>query len=207
MPVAEHHAAVAAKRRVLEIIDSITPDELVQIVKATPSLRGMIAGNIAELKFLQHLRTFKVFSDFYKPDDHNRAENKIDLCFKYNGRRVTVQLKSIQTNSIKWDANDNCLKCNVQNDGSDKRDIRLPNGNVVSTTNYKFGDYDILAVPLFPFTGKWDFVYLPNSKCTPTTSKKYSEADRRYLIRTVEHLTYPLSGQWSMDIIDTISRL
>lgn len=203
----EHEAAVAAKSRVLQIIDTVTPAELVQIVKATPSLRGMIAGNIAELKFLQHMHTFKGFSDFYKPDDHNRLENKIDLRFKYKNRFVTIQLKSIQTNTIKWDAKNNCLKCKVQNDGSDKRDVQLPNGRVVSTTNYKFGDYDILAVPLFPFTGEWNFAYLLNRECTPTTSTKYSAKNRQYLIRTTECLTYPLSGRWSMDIKETIDRL
>ena len=202
-----HPDVERAKSRVLQIIDTIKPKELVKIVKSTPSLRGMIAGNIAELKFEQHLRSLGAFRNFYKPDDHNRLENKVDLRFTYRRKSVTVQLKSIQTNSIKWNADLQHLQCDVQNDGSDRRDVRLPNGHVVNTTNYRFGDYAILAVPLFPFTGKWDFAYLLNRDCTATTSTKYSEEDRKYLIRTVEKLSYPLSDRWTDDIFEAIRRL
>ncbi len=196
-----------AKNRVRGIIDTITPSELVSIVKDTPSLRGMIAGNIAELKFRQHLENMGCFSNFEKPDDHDRSGNKIDLRFCYKGKPIRVQLKSVQTNSIKWNCFSRTLQCDVQNDGSDKRDVYLPNGHVVSTTNYKIGDYDILAVPLYPFTGEWDFAYLLNSECKRTQSVKYSVEDRKYLIKTTERLTYPLSGEWSADILETIQKL
>lgn len=198
----EHSLAVAARNRVPLIIDSINPSDLAVAIKNSPSLRGMILGYIAEVQFEQQvLRKIPQLSRIKEFDDHNRAENKADRAFTYKGREILVQLKSIQTTSIKWVKTENCLIADVQNDGSDKRDVKLPNGNIVSTTNYKIGDYDILAVPLFPYTQNWDFAYKLNRNCRFTTSKKYTEEDSQYLLATTEKLKYPLTDDWSTDLL------
>ena len=202
-----HPLAIMSRDRVPLILDTISSDDLINLVKRTPSCRGVLAGTIAELKFLEYVKRNKAFSDFYKPDDHNRAENKIDLRVSYKGHFITFQLKSIQTNSIKWDVSANRLVCDVRNDGSDKRPVTLPNGETIETTNYKFGDYDILVVPLFPFTGEWDFAFLLNSDCTPTSSPRYSTSISKYLIKTIERLTFPISEKWTCNIMDAINRL
>lgn len=199
--------AVAARDRVATIIDAIPPEDLVSAIKRAPSLRGMILGYIAEEMFHRHVLLASHFSDVRKHDDHNREENKADRDFLFNGRRVSVQLKSIQTNSICWDTQANCLRAVVQNDGSDKRDVHLPNGETVSTTNYKVGDYDILVVPLFPFTGTWDFAYKLNRDCRKSVSPKYTDAQKKYLLATTEEITFPLGGEWSTDIVSVINRL
>lgn len=202
-----HPLAVEARNRVPTILDSIEPAALIDLVKRTPSCRGVLTGTIAELQFLKFARSIPKFSGFYKPDDHNRAENKIDLRVIYKGHPVTFQLKSIQTNSVRWNRETENLEAGVQNDGSDSRDILLPNGHTVHTTNYKFGDYDILAVPLFPFTGKWNFAYLLNADCTVSTARKYNPVDRKHLISTMEKITFPLSGKWTDDIFKAIDKL
>ena len=117
----------------LDIIDSIDPADLVVAIKNAPSLRGMILGYIAEVMFQKHiLEPHAKISKIREFDDHNRQENKADRAFELDGKIITVQLKSIQTTTIKWDNLKNCLTANVQNDGSDKRDVKLPNGNTVS---------------------------------------------------------------------------
>lgn len=198
----DHELAVAARARVPLIIDSIAPEALVSAIKRAPSLRGMILGYIAEEMFETHiLDPIEHINGVRKFDDHDRSQNKADRDFVYNGRRYTVQLKSIQTNSIHWSDLQQALIADVQNDGSDKRDVRLPNGNTVQTTNYRIGDYDILAVPLFPFTGKWDFAYKLNRNCRRTESSKYSDEDRQYLLSTIERIQFPLGPDWTSDLL------
>jgi hypothetical protein len=202
LKIKEHGEAVKARGRVPTIIDSISPEDLVAAIKRAPSLRGMILGYIAEEMFEKFvLEPIEHVNDVRKFDDHDRTSNKADRDFIYNNRRYTVQLKSIQTNSIVWRSDLQCLAADIQNDGSDKRDVRLPNGNVVQTTDYKIGDYDILAVPLYPFTGTWEFAYKRNSDCRITTSPKYSDEDRQYLLSTMEQITFPITDEWTTDLL------
>lgn len=203
----DHPDAVQARARVSQIIDSVTPEELVEAIKRAPSLRGMILGYIAEEMFEKHvLHKIRGASDVRKHDDHDRSVNKSDRDFVYRGRRYSIQLKSIQTNSIKYRSDSGRLEADVQNDGSDRRTVHLPNGHSLETTNYVIGDYDILAVPLFPFTGNWTFAYKRNRDCRLTTSSKYAEGDRKYLLSTMERISYPLSSDWTDDLLTLLDR-
>ena len=158
-------------------------------------------GYIAEEMLLKVLRRNDAVSDLRQHDDHDRSVNKADVDFLVGGRRVSVQLKSIQTNSICFRSDLWVLHASVQNDGSDKREVVLEGGEVVLTTNYRVGDYDVLAVPLFPFTGQWDFAYKLNRTCRRTTSAKYTANQQRQLLSTIEQITYPLTDSWSTDLV------
>jgi hypothetical protein len=196
-----HDDAVKARERVLQIIDAIPPEDLVSAIKRAPSLRGMILGYIAEEMFEKYLPgKYPGVSDIEKHDDHNREENKSDRTITYCGRRYGIQLKSVQTNSISFCPVVGGLYATVQNDASDARTIKLPNGSTVVTTCYARGEYDILAVPLFPFTGKWEFAYKLNADCRECESSKYTVADRVHLLATTESITYPLDGKWTNDL-------
>jgi hypothetical protein len=197
----DHKDAVAARARVPDIIDEVPPTELVAAIKRAASLRGMILGYIAEEKFEELvLRKMSGVSDIQKHDDHDRSVNKSDRDLVYKGRRFSIQLKSIQTNSIAFRTDEERLVATVQNDGSDRRTVKLPNGHSIETTNYRIGDYDILAVPLFPFTGDWSFAYKRNKDCRLTESNKYKPEDRKYLLATTEIITYPLDDGWTLDL-------
>ena len=197
----QHTSAIEARGRVTTIIDAIPPEELVSAIKRAPSLRGMILGYIAEEMFEKHvLNENPEISHVQKHDDHDRSVNKSDRDFRYNERKYSIQLKSVQTNSIAWLPDEEKLGADVQNDASDRRSVTLPNGNKVETTNYVIGDYDILAVPLFPFSGNWEFAYKRNRDCRLTDSKKYSDEDKQYLLSTTEKIHYPLSDDWTTDL-------
>lgn len=197
----DHEEALAARARVVSIIDSIPPEDLVAAIKRAPSLRGMILGYIAEEMFIKHLVHHPVITDVRQHDDHNREVNKADVDFLIDGKRVSVQLKSLQTNSITYRHDLKALHACAQNDGSDRRDVTLANGEVVNTTNYRVGDYHILAVPLFPFTGNWTFAYKLNRDCRRTTSSKYTPQQQAQLLSTMEEITYPLSDHWTTDLV------
>lgn len=199
--------AVAARGRVIKIIDSVPPEDLIASIKRAPSLRGMILGYIAEEMFEKYVPERYGFigsEDIATHDDHDRRFNKSDRTIRVNDRLYRIQLKSVQTNSIKRNLETGLLQADVQNDASDSRAVALPNGNRVITTCYVRGDYDILAVPLFPFTGEWSYAYKRNIDCRQTTSKKYMSEDSEYLLATTEVITWPLTDAWHMDLSELL---
>lgn len=205
---AKHPKAVSAKARVLDMIDMIPPEDLVRLIKEKPSLRGMVLGNLAELLFERHvpMRYPRIKeSDIIGHDDHDRSANKSDRTITYADRVYTVQIKSIQTNKIRYDLNSGQLVACVQNDGSDKRLVLFDDESSLETVCYLRGQYDILAVPLFPFTQTDDFAYKRNRDCQPSKGRGYSEYQRQQLLATSEDISWPLSSDWETDLMKMLT--
>ena len=70
------------------------------VVRDNPSLRGMILGYIAERKLKDILILDGQTSNHRKDDDHDR-EKKGDLSLIYKGEEIVIEVKSLQTNTIK----------------------------------------------------------------------------------------------------------
>ncbi len=127
----------------------IENEALVQLIKENPSLRGMTYGYVAEAAFVKFIEKLGI-KEHFKPDDHKKT--KSDRTFDLGGRRYTIQLKSLQTNCI-TEVEPGRFTAKVQNDASDARKIKLPNGSIIVTTCYQVGEYDVLGVSLQPFVG------------------------------------------------------
>jgi hypothetical protein len=83
----------------------------------------------------------------------------------------------------------------------------LPTGKVIETTCYLIGEYDILAVPLYPFTGSWaDYAYRRNRDLTRTTSRKYSTEEQACLLATTEDISWPLDSAWTTDLLSLLDK-
>ncbi len=200
--------ALKARERVKSMIDAIPPEDLVASIKKAPSLRGMILGYVAELMFEKHIPSAYelILSEHIEShDDHDRNANKADRTIAYNGRKYGIQLKSMQTNSITRSIRTGLLQADVQNDASDKRRVVFEDGTGVETTCYLRDDYDILAVPLFPFTGQWNFAYKRNIDCRSSVSAKYTDYQREFLLSTTEKITWHLSNDWTMNLLDLLT--
>ena len=198
----------SARARVITMIDAIEPEQLVASIKRAPSLRGMILGYIAEQMFETHVPNqyhLIMAEHIVHHDDHDRLANKSDRTITYDGRTYGIQLKSIQTNSIARNLEMGTLEADVQNDASDRRDVRLADGSFVNTTCYLKGEYDILAVPLFPFTGGWDFAYKRNEDCRPCLSPRYTAYQQQFLLATTERISWPLSSDWRTNLMDLLT--
>jgi hypothetical protein len=171
-------------------------DTLFRVIRDNPSLRGFIYGYVSEMKFEEfYLRSADWIDHFIKDDDHKKS--KSDRTIVYRGTAISVQVKSVQTNSIK--VSNSGFIAKVQNDASDRRKVKLPNGRTIETTCYLVGEYDLLAVSLQPFTGIWKFAFKLNQDLNRTTSSKYRPSDRQHLLATLETLTYPLDASWTTD--------
>ena len=161
-------------------------------IRDNPSLRGMLYGYVAESEFFKYLID-RGMGDFYKPDDHKKT--KSDCTLIYKGREFTIQLKSIQTNSLK-EIHPGEFSAVVQNDASDKRKIKLPDGRSVKTTCYLVGEYDLLAVSLQPFLGDWKFAFKRNKDLRRSARNTFPKAIKDMLLASSEPITYPLTNGW-----------
>lgn len=178
----------------------IENEALMQLLKENPSLRGMTYGYVAEAAFVNFVERLGI-KEHFKPDDHKKT--KSDRTFDMRGKRYTVQLKSLQTNSIR-EIGPGRFTAKVQNDASDARRITLPNGKKIVTTCYLVGEYDMLGVSLQPFTGEWRFAFKKNKDLRRTTSNKYTPYAQKYLLATLEDISFPLSPEWTEDLLSLL---
>jgi len=77
------------------------------VVRDNPSLRGMILGYIAERKLKDLFVSSGKTTRHRKDDDHDRSK-KGDLTLDYKGEEIVIEVKSLQTNSIKIQKLDGC---------------------------------------------------------------------------------------------------
>src|SRR5260370_37259444 len=153
----------------------------------------MTYGYVAEAAFVKFIEKLGIKKHF-KPDDHKKT--KSDRTFDLGGRRYTIQLKSLQTNSIR-EAEPGRFTAKVQNDASDARKIKLPNGSTIVTTCYEVGEYDVLGVSLQPFVGEWRFAFKKNKDLKRTTSNKYPPKAQKLLLATLEDISVTQTNDWT----------
>ena len=180
-----YSAAVAES--ILERWD-ITADELTEVIDRNPSLRGMILGYLAEMKLEQIWLSGQDISNVVKHDDHDRGK-KGDRVVVYKGREFVFESKSLQTATINrsnagWTGR-------AQVDASDRREVTLPDGTTVNTTCLLKGEFDILAVNVFAFEGKWRFVFAKNADLPTSSFRRYTDYQRQHLLATLVTVSWP----------------
>lgn len=180
--------------------------ELDEIVSAYPSLRGFLFGYVSEHKLRQMWFSDERTNEVRKYDNHFRAK-KGDISFQFDGVEISVEAKSLQTNSIRT-TNDGLLG-RVQCDASDRRPAILPNGQTVETTCLVVGEFDLLAVCLFEFVNEWVFAFAKNSDLPRTRSKKYTPEQQAYLLASLVEITWHLKSPFRLEpfaLIEEIAR-
>lgn len=183
-------------KNILEYWD-VTAEELTEIIGANPSLRGMIEGYLAEHKLRDFLRASgKIVGEIGKYDDHDRNKGG-DLYIIYKDRKIGIEVKSLQTLTIR--STNDTYTAKFQCDASDSRTIELPNGEKIKTTCLVIGEFDLLAVNLFGFQKKWSFAFARNIDLPRTTFGKYTAEQRKYLLATAMEITLPLKPPYQAD--------
>jgi hypothetical protein len=171
----------------------LTEQELTVIIDENPSLKGFLLGYIGEYKLRTLLMANPNVTDLRKPDDHDRRRaSKNDVTVQYKGQFFTVEVKSLQTNSIKR-AEDGTFVGTVQVDASDRRTVTLSDGSRIETTCLLCGEFDILAVNIFQFRNEWEFGFILNDDLPRSKSKKYSPLQQAELLATTMRISYPLT--------------
>lgn len=106
----EKEIATSQLRRELTILErwGIDAEYLTKVVNENPSLRGMLVGYIAERKLWDVLKSDQRVTELRKDDDHDRTK-KGDLVVTYRGFDFKFEVKSLQTNSVKFLAAEDVL--------------------------------------------------------------------------------------------------
>lgn len=166
----------------------ITAAELTEVIDRNPSLRGMILGYLAEMKLEQIWLSGQDISNVVKHDDHDRGK-KGDRVVVYKDREFIFESKSLQTATI--NRTDAGWTGRAQVDASDRREVTLPDGTTVNTTCLLKGEFDILAVNVFAFEGKWRFVFAKNADLPTSSFRRYSDYQRQHLLATLVTVNWP----------------
>lgn len=178
--------------------------ELTELVNENPSLRGIMHGYVAEHKFRQLIEMHPSISSSRKYDDHDRSR-KSDRVVTYKGMDFSIEVKSLQTNSIRKIGEQWVGAAQV--DGSDRRNVTFPDGTQLNTTLLLCGQFDILAVNCFGFENKWRFAFALNRDLPKSRHRAYSEVQRSQLIASMVPLTWPLSPPFVDDPLPLVELL
>ncbi len=167
----------------------ITADDLNDVLSERPSVRGVLVGFLSEYKLQR-----TVFSDarihrLKRYDDHDRSR-PADFSFTYQGREFTVEVKSLQSNSVR--NRNGSFMGRSQVDASDRRKVTFPDGSTLETTCLRAGTFDILAINLFEFRQRWEFAFIANADLPRSRHRPYTEYQRKHLLATSVPVCWPL---------------
>jgi hypothetical protein len=182
----------------------VTHEEFTGIVEANPSLRGVTLGYVAEHKFHTTFLNDRRISRARKDDDHDR-KRKGDRTFEYRGHSFIVEVKSLQTNSVRKEGNGWFGKSQV--DASDSREVTFANKSKLKTTCLLRNEFDVLAVNCYAFGGSWQFAFALNRDLPKNTYRKYTPAQRAALLPTLIPVTWPPQEPFVGDLFLLLDRL
>ncbi len=178
----------------------ITQDDLNAVLSERPSVRGVLIGFLAEYKLQRSVFSDARIHKLIRYDDHDRNRPP-DFSFEYQGEKITVEVKSLQTKSVKSDNGGYTGRCQV--DASDKRPVTL----CPTTTCLLAGKFDILAVNLFEFGQRWRFGFIRNRDLPRSKYKKYSEYQREHLLATTVKVSWPLAPPFYSDPFELLKEI
>jgi hypothetical protein len=178
-------------------------EEINELLTQNPSFRGFVLGYAAELKvrelwFNEHVPSV---SNVVKYRDHDRTK-KGDIAFDYHGSRFTVEVKSLDTNSIR--SLSTGFRATFQCNGSDSRPVKFPDGSHAITNYVAANEFDLLAVNLFGFSREWIFAFaknrdLPRLSDYRRRGKKFTEYQRKLLLASPIEISYPVRPPFTFE--------
>ncbi|WP_156372697.1 restriction endonuclease [Deinococcus sp. Leaf326] len=177
------------------------------LIEANGSLRGVVLGYVAEAKFHNQMMEIPGITDLGKDDDHDRKK-KGDRRIQYRGEEFKIEVKSLQTNSVKQ-LSDGTFVGKSQVDASDRRHVTLPNGSQLETTCLVAGEFDVLVVNAFAFDGTWRFLYAINEDLPRSKAKKYTPEQKEHLLATLVPVQWPLAEEdiFTTDLESLLDRI
>lgn len=146
--------------RTVSILSAFTQEEVEQVIQDNPSLRGYLQGYLAEVALKKLLLQIPGVTSVTKIPD--QADQKGDFMVTYHGVDISIESKSIGTNSVKEDVLNDTWQGTVHIKNTDKRDIEIEGVGIIRTSSLCKGQFDILAVSCYAVSGNWDFVYMEN---------------------------------------------
>ena len=185
----------------------ISRDELNEIIAENPPVLSTLSGFVSEYKLRKLWLQREPFTGLARPRASDRKA-KGDFTVEYRGRRFVIEVKSLDTPSVR--PNGDGWRGRFQCNASDSRPILLPCGGEPLTTNcLAVGGFDVLAVGLFHFGKTWRFAFAKNCDLPRSTWRGYTEEQRQCLLKSAMSIEWPLQHPYHPDlfaVLDSILR-
>lgn len=134
--------------------------DLEDMVNENPSLRGYIQGYLAERRLKVQIEALPDVTSVEKIQDS--SDEKGDFKVIYKGVPITIESKSVATDSVKEDILTQTWQAKVRVKNSDRREVVIEGFGTINTSCLTRGQFDILAISCFAVSGEWDFLFIEN---------------------------------------------
>lgn len=179
-------ATITRTELIMSILTDYSKEELESIIEENPSLRGYLQGYLAEYALKKQLIEISGVTKVVKIPDHD--PEKGDLKVTYKGIDITIESKSVRTDSIREDVLNDTWQGSVGIRSSDKKLVTGVDGEC-HTTSLERGKFDILAISCYAVSSKWEFLFMENEHL-PAKSPQYPNLIKSNLVINPE--TTPL---------------
>lgn len=153
----------------MSILKDFTQEELEEVITENSSLRGYLQGYLAEVSLKKQLLQIPGVTSVIKIPD--QGKEKGDFKVVYKNKQITIEVKSIATNSVRDDVLNDTWQGKVQVKATDKWTIEVDGIGTITGTSLVKGKFDILAISCYAVSGKWDFVFIENEYLPEKTSQ------------------------------------
>lgn len=141
----------------VKLFHDIPAEMMIEMLRKNSSLRGYLQGYAAEEYLMKKLRSMDGIDEVSKIPD--RDKQKGDISLSYQGRPLTIEIKSLKSGSSREDFLEGGFSATVLVKRTDRAQDE---GDQVGTTHLTPGEFDILAISTYGITGRWEYYYIAN---------------------------------------------
>lgn len=181
------------------ILSKFSRVELDDLISVNPALRGYIQGYLGELSLMKQLYSVEGVSDICKIPD--RDPMKGDISFKYGNTPITIEVKSLLSDSIRKDILNDTWSGRVLTKNTDKRVVNISKVGPVLTSAIFKGTFDILAISCYAVSHSWDFLYMANENMPEQSENTPGLVKTSFYVNPV---TTPFITQDLLSLLDSV---
>lgn len=163
----------------VSILSGFTMDDIQELIDENSSLRGYLQGYLAERALKAQIIQIPGVESVIKIPD--RDQEKGDFKVVYKGVPITIEAKSVMTDSIRSDVLSQTWQGSVMVKNTDKREVQVDGIGTITTTKLERGQFDILAICCFAVSGEWDFLFIEN-RFIPAADEGYNLLKTKFIV-------------------------
>lgn len=163
----------------VSILSGFTMEDIQEMIDENSSLRGYLQGYLAERALKAQIQQIPGVESVTKiPDrDHEKGDFKVI----YKGIPMSIEAKSVMTDSVREDVLTQTWQGAVLVKNTDKREVEVEGIGTITTTKLERGQFDILAICCFAVSGQWDFLFLEN-RFIPAADESHNLLKTRFTV-------------------------
>jgi hypothetical protein len=163
----------------VSILSGFTMDDIQEMIDENSSLRGYLQGYLAERALKDQILRIPGVSSVIKIPD--RDQEKGDFKVIYKDVPISIEAKSVMTDSVRPDVLSQTWQGSVMVKNTDKREVEVDGIGTITTTKLERGQFDILAICCFAVSGQWDFLFIEN-RFLPAADESHNLLKTRFIV-------------------------